>query len=100
MLIGVMVVAIATVHWSKGVWSTEGGYEYNAVLMAVVFAVTAVGPGNWALDHELGFDLSGAGWALAALAAGAVGGLAMLGAGRAAGARAPRGSGSGRATTA
>jgi putative oxidoreductase len=76
-LIATMTVAVITVHWAKGVWSTEGGYEYNAVLMAVAFAVTAVGPGNWSLDHEFGFDISGAGWALAALAAGIVGGAAM-----------------------
>src|SRR5215212_7063565 len=87
-LIATMTVAIATVHWSKGVWTTEGGYEYNAVLMAVAFAVTAVGPGNWSLDHELGFDIAGAGWALAALAAGIVGGFAMLAAGKAVGRRA------------
>src|SRR5215216_6503840 len=87
-LIGTMAVAIATVHWSKGVWTTEGGYEYNAVLMAVAFAVTAVGPGNWSLDHELGFDIQGAGWALAALAAGIVGGLGMIAVGRSVGARA------------
>ena len=87
-LIGTMAVAIATVHWTKGVWSTEGGYEYNAVLMAVAFAVTAVGPGNWSLDHALSLDLNGAGWALAALAAGIIGGFAMLFAGKSAGARA------------
>ena len=86
-LIATMAVAIATVHWSKGVWSTEGGYEYNAVLMAVAFAVTATGPGNWSLDHALSIDLNGTGWALAALAAGIVGGFAMLTAGRAAGSR-------------
>jgi putative oxidoreductase len=101
-LIATMAVAVATVHWSKGVWSTEGGYEYNAVLMAVAFAVTAVGPGNWSLDHELGFDIAGAGWALAALAAGIVGGMAMLGAGKAAGRRAeqPRQQAGSRPTTA
>jgi putative oxidoreductase len=89
-LIGTMTVAIATVHWTKGVWSTEGGYEYNAVLMAVAFAVTAVGPGNWSLDHAFGFDLNGTGWALAALGAGLVGGFVMLTAGKSAGARAAR----------
>jgi putative oxidoreductase len=76
-LIATMTVAVITVHWTKGVWSSEGGYEYNAVLMAVAFAVTAVGPGNWSLDHELGFDIAGAGWGLAALAAGIVGGALM-----------------------
>jgi putative oxidoreductase len=97
-LIATMAVAIATVHFSKGLWSTEGGYEYNAVLMAVAFAVTAVGPGNWSLDHALGLDLNGAGWALAALAAGIVGGFAMLLAGRSAGSRAE--GGASRPTTA
>jgi putative oxidoreductase len=76
-LIATMTVAIITVHWSKGVWSTEGGYEYNAVLMAVAFAVTAAGPGKWSLDHALSIDANGKGWALAALAAGVVGGALM-----------------------
>ena len=84
-LIGTMTVAIAAVHWSKGVWSTEGGYEYNAVLMAIAFALAAVGPGKWSLDHALGFDLSGTGWGLAALVAGVVGGAVMYGVGRAVG---------------
>src|SRR5215207_4551365 len=101
MLIGTMVVAVITVHWSKGVWSTEGGYEYNAVLMAVAFAVTAVGPGNWSLDHALSLDLNGTGWALAALAAGLLGGFALLAAGKSAGSRAARRQpGGGRPTTA
>src|SRR5215213_8993212 len=96
-LIGVMTVAVATVHFSKGEWSTEGGYEYNAVLMAVAFAVTAVGPGNWSLDHQFGFDIQGAGWAIGAL----VGGMGMMAAGKSAGARASSGqAGTGRPTTA
>ena len=85
-LIGTMAVAIIAVHWSKGVWSAEGGYEYNAVLMAVAFSVAAVGPGNWSLDHELGFDIAGAGWGVAALGAGVVGGAVMYGVGRSRGA--------------
>src|SRR5918911_3404856 len=32
----VMVTAIATVHGAKGLWTTNGGYEYNLVLMACV----------------------------------------------------------------
>lgn len=38
---GTMATAIWTVHKDKGVWNTEGGFEYNAVLMAVVFGLTA-----------------------------------------------------------
>ena len=84
-LIGTMAVAIITVHWAKGVWSTEGGYEYNAVLIAIAFMLAAVGPGNWALDHELGFDIQGAGWGIGALLVGVVGGAVMYGSGRAMG---------------
>jgi putative oxidoreductase len=78
--IAVMVAAIATVHLPKGLWNTGGGYEYNVVLIAAAFALAGVGPGDWSLDHALGIDWSSTGWALAALAAGLIGGLgAVLG---------------------
>jgi putative oxidoreductase len=88
LLIGTMTVAIATVHWSKGVWSSEGGYEYNLVLIAAVFALTATGPGNWSLDHAFSIDANGADWALAAFAAGVIGAAVTLGYGRMQNARA------------
>jgi putative oxidoreductase len=102
-LIGTMTVAIITVHWSKGVWSTEGGYEYNAVLMAVAFAVTATGPGKWSLDHALSIDANGKGWALGALAAGVIGGALMWTVGKSLGrsaAEQPVAGGAGSTTTA
>jgi putative oxidoreductase len=73
MLTAVMLTAILTVHASKGVWVTEGGYEYNLVLLAAVFALSAVGAGAWSLDHALGLSLSGTEWALGELGAGAIG---------------------------
>src|SRR5438045_7854738 len=45
MLSSVMITAIRKVHWKNGVWSTGGGYEYNAVLLAALVAITAEGPG-------------------------------------------------------
>jgi putative oxidoreductase len=72
-LIGVMTQAIRTVHGTKGPWNQDGGWEYNAVLIAAAFAVTDVGPGHWSLDHALGIDLKGPVWALAALGAGVAG---------------------------
>lgn len=75
---GVMVTAIKTVHWEKGVWSTAGGYEYNLVLLAGVFSLTENGPGKWSIDGALGRTRWGTGWALAALAAGAAGSAAAL----------------------
>jgi putative oxidoreductase len=88
LLIGTMTVAIATVHFQKGIWSTEGGYEYNLVLMAVAFAVTGVGPGDWSLDHALGIDWHGTNWALGALIVGLLGGLGTMALGRFAGSHA------------
>ena len=81
MIMGVMVVAIVTVHGSNGPWVTEKGYEYNLVLIATAFALAAVGPGQWSLDHALGVD-AGTSLALAALAAGILGGLAAVAIGR------------------
>jgi len=71
---GTMTVAIQKVHRPKGPWVSEGGYEYNAVLMAAVFAITAAGPGAFSLDRREW----GAGWAIAQLAAGVGGGLALI----------------------
>ncbi len=50
-LIAVMLTAIATVHWTKGLWVSNGGYEYNLVLSAVAVALALGGPGTYALDH-------------------------------------------------
>jgi putative oxidoreductase len=73
---GTMVTAIRHVHGSKGPWTTDGGWEYNAVLLAAVFAIVEAGPGPVSLDHVLGTEREGAGWALAALGAGAAGSVA------------------------
>jgi putative oxidoreductase len=62
LLTGTMTTAIEKVHLKKGVWNQNGGFEYNAVLIAALFAVTA--------------EEDGLGWALAELAAGVAGGLA------------------------
>jgi putative oxidoreductase len=74
-LIAVMTVAVIKVHAAKGVWVTEGGYEYNAVLVAIMVALAGVGAGDWSLDNALNLSLHGTGWALGALGAGILGGL-------------------------
>jgi putative oxidoreductase len=81
-LIGVMIAAIATVHAKNGIWNTNQGYEFNLTLMAVVFALAGIGAGAWSLDNAFGFDLHGVVWALAALAAGVIGGAATVISGR------------------
>jgi putative oxidoreductase len=85
MVIGVMTVAILTVHLSKGPWVTDGGWEYNVVLIAVAFALAGAGPGQFSLDDAIGWmpDITGTGWALGVLGAGVLGGLLTVVAARA-----------------
>jgi len=72
-MIGVQNEAIRTVHWEKGFFVTEGGYEFNLTLIAAVLALAETGPGQWSLDRALGTERSGSLWALAALGAGLAG---------------------------
>jgi putative oxidoreductase len=78
LLTAVMTAAILTVHLRNGVWATANGYEYNLVLIAVAFAVAAVGAGDWSLDNALGLDVAGTGWALGALGVGLLGGIGAV----------------------
>jgi putative oxidoreductase len=68
-----MTQAIKSVHAGKGPWFTEGGWEYNVVLIAAVFAIAERGPVDWSLDDVVHTDRSGALWATAAVDAGAAG---------------------------
>jgi hypothetical protein len=40
------------------------------VLIAAVFAITELGPGDWSLDHALDTEHSGALWAMTAVGVG------------------------------
>ncbi len=62
-LTGTMTTAIRHVHAPKGPWSTDGGWEYNAVLIAATLAI---------VEEE-----SGLAWALAAAVAGVAGSVAI-----------------------
>jgi putative oxidoreductase len=59
---GTMTTAIREVHLEKGPWTTNGGWEYNAVLIGATLALVE--------------DYCGIGWAMAAGAAGAAGSFA------------------------
>jgi putative oxidoreductase len=63
-LSGVMITAIRAVHLEKGPWVTQGGYEYNLVLLVALAAIA---------EEE-----AGPGWAAAALAAGAAGSYSLM----------------------
>lgn len=78
-IVGVMIVAIATVHWDKGFFNTEGGFEFNLVLIATALCLAYAGPGSASLDGALGLDLDGPIWGFTALLLGVMGAILALG---------------------
>jgi putative oxidoreductase len=52
-LIGVMIVAVLTVHLKNGFFNTNGGYEFNLAL-AGALTLLIVGAGAYSLDSVLG----------------------------------------------
>jgi putative oxidoreductase len=76
-LIGVMSTAIQKVHLSNGPWVSNGGYEYNLVLISIMVVLADLGPGHFSLDHALGTEVKGPAVALLALGAGIGGAAAM-----------------------
>ncbi|MHB8612792.1 MAG: DoxX family protein [Candidatus Dormibacteraceae bacterium] len=54
---GAMLVAIATVHLSKGFWVSKGGFEFNLSLIVAAAALAVTGPGQYSLDSALGIHL-------------------------------------------
>jgi putative oxidoreductase len=75
LVIAVMVVAVFTVHLSKGFWVTSGGFEYNLVIAAAALALAFTGPGQYSLEAAEGTVLSGLTSGIAAL----LGGLVLAG---------------------
>jgi putative oxidoreductase len=75
-LTATMLTAINRVHLKNGPWASNGGYEYNVVLIATLLALVESGPGKLSVDAAVGQERSGTGWALAALAAGVTGAVA------------------------
>ncbi len=80
-LIATMITAIRTVHFKNGLWSSNGGYEFNLALIAGLLALVDGGPGSPSVDSLLGTEESGPGWVLASLAAAAVGSTLAIAAG-------------------
>ena len=84
-LIATMITAIRKVHVKNGPWNAAGGFEYNAVLIAAVTAITAAGPGAVSLDAAFGKRTWGARAGILALVLGAAGSTAAVALGRRAG---------------
>ncbi|MEN3337959.1 MAG: putative oxidoreductase [Acidobacteriota bacterium] len=71
----VMLNAIAVVHWSKGFFNGNGGFEFPLLIATVAVSVAATGPGRFSIDRAIGWDdnISGVWWGVGvALAAAAV----------------------------
>jgi putative oxidoreductase len=83
LLSATMFTAIRKVHLARGLWNSGGGYEYNVTLIASIAGLIDGGPGSPSVDHALGIDRTGSGWALASVAAGAAGSALAIEAGRA-----------------
>ena len=69
-LIGTMATAIHKVHRPNGPWVAQGGWEYNAVLIAALTALIDAGPGDVSVDALAGRQEWGPAWALGGLALG------------------------------
>ncbi|HET7376770.1 MAG TPA: DoxX family protein [Anaerolineae bacterium] len=49
-LIAAMVMAIIKVHWPRGFWNKDGGYEFPLTLIAATMMIGLAGPGAGALN--------------------------------------------------
>ena len=77
MIMSVMIVAIATVHWQHGLFAQNNGYELPLINAAAAAAIALSGHGAFSLDATLGLS-----WPAeviwTALALGVIGGFANV----------------------
>jgi putative oxidoreductase len=57
-VIGAMIVAISSVHASKGFFNTNGGYEFPLLLLVSSLALAITGPGVFSLDAILSTEFA------------------------------------------
>ena len=70
---GTMVTAIRKAHASNGPWVTNGGYEYNLVIIAAMASLAEHGPGAASVDDVLFPNLRGPAMAALTVAAAVAG---------------------------
>jgi putative oxidoreductase len=54
----VMFMAVARVHWSKGLWVSNGGSEHALTNIVVTVGVALAGPGRYSLEPYIGPSLA------------------------------------------
>jgi putative oxidoreductase len=52
-----MLVATFVVHWAKGPWGSEGGYEQTLTNLAIAVSLAIAGPGAYSLDAPVGLTV-------------------------------------------
>jgi putative oxidoreductase len=72
-LIATMITAIRKVHAKAGPWASEGGYEYNLVLILAIAGLVDHGPGPLSFDQARLPRAHGPALALASVGAGVLG---------------------------
>jgi len=79
-IIGVMVVAIWVEHRKVGffVFLPNQGWEYCASIAVAVLGIATLGPGEWSIDHAIGWDWQSWAGTVIALAAGVGGAVLQL----------------------
>ena len=84
-VLATMIVAAVSVHWPKGLFAQNGGYELALLYAIVAVALALTGPGAYSIDAATGLaSLWNQPLVLAALVVGIVGGIVNLAARRAA----------------
>ena len=75
-LVATMLTAIKRVHLKNGPWNGNGGYEYNAVLIAALATIAEAGPGPFSIDEAHDRGHAGGHHALRTLGIGVLGAAA------------------------
>jgi putative oxidoreductase len=60
--VGLMAVAIATLHRKNGFFIIKEGWEYTSLIAVTAVSVSLLGPGEWSLDDALDIATDLDGW--------------------------------------
>ena len=84
-VLATMIVAVVSVHWPKGLFAQNGGYELPLVYGSIAVVLALAGPGAYSIDAATGLaSLWNEPLVLVVLVAGIAGGIVNLAARRSA----------------